>query len=135
MSTPSQPASMPAAIARFPVDRARKPANIEQGRELPLRTTGTMARERNIRRVETSRQKFKRSLVIDGFKVPPSLVPPLGRRPERRPIPALWVARRPSRTGFALGVPFIAAVSVAVSVALMLLWVLPVEGRGQERVV
>ena len=86
--------------------------------------------EGSIRRVEAALHEFKKSLVIDGFEVPPSLVPSL----DPRPVPPPWsLPRGPRRSAFARIARFIAVVAVAANVALLLVWQLPVEGWVREK--
>ena len=90
--------------------------------------------EGSIRRVEAGIHEFKKSLVIDRFEVPPSLV----RSLDPTPVPPPWsLPRGPRRSAFARIARFIAVVSVAANVALLLVWLLPgqlpVEGWVREK--
>ena len=68
--------------------------------------------------------------MIDGFEVPPSLVPSL----DPRPVPQPWSLPRGSRrSAFARIARSIAVVAVAANVALLLVWQLPVEGWVREK--
>ena len=133
MSTPSQPDSEPDDLLRYAPKWARDPANVERRRELRLGEVDGMARasaEGSIRRVEAGIHEFKKSLVIDRFEVPPSLVPSL----DPTPVPPPWsLPRGPRRSAFARIARFIAVVSVAANVALLLVWQLPVEGWVREK--
>ena len=133
MSTPSQPDSKPDDLARYVPKWARDPANVERRRELRLGEVDGMARasaEGSIRRVEAGIHEFKKSLVIDGFEVPPSLIPSLDPRPVPQPRS---LPRGPRRSAFARIARFIAVVSVGANVGLLLVWQLPVEGWVREK--
>ena len=136
MRTPSQPDSKHDDLVRYAPRWARDPANAERRRELRLRDIDGMVwppAEGSIRRVEAALDEFKKTLVIDGIEVPPSIVRSLDPIPVPPPPP--WsLPRRPRRSAFARAARSVAVVSVAASVALLLVWQLPIEGWASEKI-
>jgi hypothetical protein len=139
MSTPSQTDSKPDELARpnelarYVPKWARDPANVERRREMRLgEVDGKVpaSADGSIRRVEAALNEFKKSLVIDGIEVPPSLIRSLD------PVPVPPPRSRPrGPRGSALPriARLVAVVSVAANVALLMVWQSPAEGWVREK--